>query len=558
MAFRNRSHQPLHSVASVDLDVEGASNSSISESYHQGLPWPLSNQRSISSWSAKGPADYVPTLSILQSAKAHLGWARQGLVDANRWGNAMGLVKSSPEIRVGILKGLGLSGVLVAIIFFFELAFFPKVLYQNSSSSNDPRGRLPSDHSSLSNIIWLYPLIGGSFLLASTWSSDVAQAAYKIRHGHTKGLASISTVAASSFPPGTSRRLVQESYRLILIVNYTILGLLLHKIPHVGPILAFLFMSIIDGYYCFEQYWITRGWSLERRMRFCEERWSYFVAFGLPSTAISYFHPSGLLNLMLFMLIFPLCTVLSMLSNPQPRVSASGSVAFVPGLVDRGYQAFGNDDSAAAGAQAGTSAVNLSRWLPQRLPIFWPTVTLHKMLLRWFPDLKDTSGHLPSASSASALAAARAYERSQFGKGPGGFMGSGMGFSTLRNGNGFMTNGKGASPYGPTAAQGRTAAQLVGGIWNDPNLSATTTRSPWNSPGPGWTGEGASLGPTRGAGAFPPPQTNLANNPLDPYQPSQKISPQSRTMASHPSSTPSTIASAPPPSAPPKSGKKMD
>lgn len=29
------------------------------------------------------------------------------------------------------------------------------------------------------------------------------------------------------------------------------------------------------------------------------------MAFGLPSTAISFFHPSGLLNLMLFMLMFP-------------------------------------------------------------------------------------------------------------------------------------------------------------------------------------------------------------------------------------------------------------
>jgi hypothetical protein len=40
-------------------------------------------------------------------------------------------------------------------------------------------------------------------------------------------------------------------------------------------------------------------------MRYAESRWAYMIAFGLPSTAISFFHPSGLLNLMLFMLVFP-------------------------------------------------------------------------------------------------------------------------------------------------------------------------------------------------------------------------------------------------------------
>ena len=47
---------------------------------------------------------------------------------------------------------------------------------------------------------------------------------------------------------------------------------------------------------------MAKGWGFERRARFAEMRWSYMVAFGIPSTLISYFHPSGLLNLMLFML----------------------------------------------------------------------------------------------------------------------------------------------------------------------------------------------------------------------------------------------------------------
>ncbi|CAD6909058.1 unnamed protein product [Tilletia caries] len=100
----------------------------------------------------------------------------------------------------------------------------------------------------------------------------------------------------------TSRRFLQESYRIILVLNYLAICYVLQKIPLLGRPLAFVFMSFIDGYYIFETIWVARGWSLERRMRYAECRWSYFVAFGLPSTLISFFHPSGLLNVMLFML----------------------------------------------------------------------------------------------------------------------------------------------------------------------------------------------------------------------------------------------------------------
>lgn len=446
-------HRPnAMSVSDVDLDVEGAGGGRIDEVYDTGLPWPLGTSARPTSWSAKGPAERIPRMPLIQSLRCHLNWARAGWWDGNRWPEAFKLIASSSEIRNGVLKGLLLSGTIAAVVFFFELAFFPKVLFQGPPVKNvQDMAESGSIIGGLGNVFWLYPLIGGSYLLASSWTSNIAQAAYKLRHGHVRRL----TLSNPSLPPGTSRRLVQESYRIILIANYTVFYILLGRIPYLGRPLSFLFMCLVDGYYCFEQAWISRGWSLDRRMRYCEERWSYFIAFGLPSTAVSFFHPSGLLNLMLFMLVFPFCTVLAMLADPQPRISASGAVA----SSTNGFGVGGGSDYANG---------PLHRLVPSRLAVFWPTVKLHRIVLQLLPSFADA----PLAPSAQA------FERNANMYGRTGGM-------TASNSGGFSVNGG----FGGFGTGGKRAAEMVGGIFN--NGSRSSFNSGRNSP-TAWSGYGVN------------------------------------------------------------------
>lgn len=73
---RHRSNLSL--ATSVDLDVEGGGR--LDEDYDAG--W---SHSSSLAWSAKGPAAYASTMSVLQSAKCHLMWAKAGWIDSNRW-----------------------------------------------------------------------------------------------------------------------------------------------------------------------------------------------------------------------------------------------------------------------------------------------------------------------------------------------------------------------------------------------------------------------------------------------------------------------------------------
>ena len=155
---------------------------------------------------------------------------------------------------------------------------------------------------------------------------------------------------------------------------------------------------------------------LTQRLRFSESHWSYLVGFGVPSTAVSFFHPSGLLNLMLFMLVFPVCTVLALLAEPMPTSSSLGSQAT---MLPTGPH---HDRSK-----------ELSTLLPARIPLFWPTVRVRRLLLTFAPRVVPLG--------AGSRAAPKKYDR------------------------------PGMAPRMPR----QSAAQFVGGAW---------TGSPVGSPAP--------------------------------------------------------------------------
>ncbi|KAE8233013.1 hypothetical protein CF326_g1953 [Tilletia indica] len=431
LGSRNMHKKSAFSLTSQDFDVEGAALDG--DDYDAGLSLPLMGSSGAAhgmAWSAKGPAAFKPALTPLGSVREHLVWARAGWRDANRWLEAGKLVAGSSEIRMGLLKGFLLTSSVVGGIYFLEFTLVPTHIFVHNERSD-------VTVNSLQNVFLVYPLIAASYWIASLWTVDVAKAAYSYKHGR-------SFSVMPSLPAGTSRRFLQESYRIILVLNYVAICYVLQHIPLLGRPMAFFFMSFIDGYYIFETIWVARGWSLERRMRYAECRWSYFVAFGLPSTLISFFHPSGLLNVMLFMLIFPFCAVLALLSSPQPR-----------------------------------SQPPSEPWLA-RIPFFIVTVKLHRALLRAFPAPAHRApvyGAAAGAGRAGALGA-------NSGAGVGGAYGYGAGVPTMGAGtNGYGgglgagSGAGGAGGGGPNAYDGstfgrRTAAQMVGGAWGAGNSSS--------------------------------------------------------------------------------------
>lgn len=88
---------------------------------------------------------------------------------------------------------------------------------------------------------------------------DVAQAAHRLKHGRGMSLNGPNILPAGYVPllgyhrslltstKRTSRKLVLESYRVILVLNYTLISLALQQIPWIGRWLAFFFMVRYDA-----------------------------------------------------------------------------------------------------------------------------------------------------------------------------------------------------------------------------------------------------------------------------------------------------------------------
>lgn len=238
-------------LQSVDLNTDANLGSQLDEDYDAG--WPSS---STGLWSAKGPTVYAPRMSLARSAKLHAQWALGGWSDANQWKRAMKLVRMyvpchsprSSELRLGLVKGLLLSGVVCALVYFFSLTLLPE--FRSAEEEEEQAVWIGS----VSSAFWLYPLIAGSYLIASTWTMGVAEAAHSAQNLHV---------------PDMRERLQHTSWvehvsRAVLIANYSLVCLALQYVPWIGPALAFLVMSLVDGYFCFEQVWAVRGWTFEK------------------------------------------------------------------------------------------------------------------------------------------------------------------------------------------------------------------------------------------------------------------------------------------------------
>jgi etoposide-induced 2.4 mRNA len=131
-----------------------------------------------------------------------------------------------------------------------------------------------------------------------------------------------------------------------------------------------------------------------------------------------------------------------MLGSPQPRIAPTSASTMTP-------------SSANSGLSPGiANNSTLSAFLPPRIPIFWFTVKVYRLILRLFPRLSaDTDNSVQQEMDSGNPSAWRFQAGSALGS--NGY-GSAMGTGIEMNGYGSTGAGK----------RGNTAAQFVGGAWN--------------------------------------------------------------------------------------------
>jgi len=74
--------------------------------------------------------------------------------------------------------------------------------------------------------------------------------------------------------------------------------------PMFGTVANFVIYSWIYAFYAFEYVWSYKGYTLEKRIKYFEERWGYMLAFGAPNALLSNYFPF-FLSSGIWAMIFP-------------------------------------------------------------------------------------------------------------------------------------------------------------------------------------------------------------------------------------------------------------
>ncbi|GAA6037092.1 hypothetical protein JCM8097_008726 [Rhodosporidiobolus ruineniae] len=242
----------------------------------------------------------LPPLSVTNTLALHAGFALQGAQDALKLHLAGQKVASDKVIQANVLK----STVLQAILLTSALVIKPILRRAVGLRATD------SVTSSIFylgfHVLWLWPLAG-----ASTYYSGLLRATSET---DKRGMGRQNQAADR----GLTAKLVSESYRTLVTVNYFVFFYALRLIPSLGAPLSFLYASVVDAYYCFEGHWVRNGWPFGERVRHIEQRWAYAFGFGFPITFLSWWSSDPVVNLAIFALLYPLFQLTSTVSMPQP------------------------------------------------------------------------------------------------------------------------------------------------------------------------------------------------------------------------------------------------
>ncbi|GAA5996200.1 EI24 domain-containing protein [Rhodotorula paludigena] len=403
---------------------------------------------------------HAPPLTLTNTLVLHAGFVVQGATDAMKLKVAGEKISMDKLVQANVLK----SSVIQGIVLVSALVVKPILRRLVGLRPHEPVTASVVFFGF--HLFWLWPLAA-----AATYYSGLLRPASETDKRRSAG---------GDPNRGMVVKVVSESYRTLVTLNYFLFFYALRLIPFLGVPLGFLYASVVDAYYCFEAHWVKNGWSFGDRVRQIEQRWAYAFGYGLPITLLSSWSSDPIVNLAVFALLFPLFSLTSSVAIPQPLdpalpgSSSSATPAFMHGASGLGHGSF---SIAAAEGGAEDRGRKGSALVPIRIRVLVVAELVY-----------------------AALAAA-------FGLSSGG-----AGGSAGRKKDAGMGHGHGASPARMAMAQRVNAF--------DPNYGATPPQDVF---GAGAGGGGSAYGgsayggsPVRGGGgAGPAPQRYSMES--DPY-----------------------------------------
>jgi len=128
---------------------------------------------------------------------------------------------------------------------------------------------------------WLIPVYSVSYAFNAQWTNRIAARTYYHVYQRNGESAAVGDIFIGFMRP---------IYRSVIISFFIILSFLIYFfLPFVGSYLYFVCLCWIYSLSIFEYTWANRQIRFIKNLEFFEQRWTYFLGFGIPVTALSFF-----------------------------------------------------------------------------------------------------------------------------------------------------------------------------------------------------------------------------------------------------------------------------
>ncbi|GAB5367976.1 hypothetical protein AAMO2058_001278200 [Amorphochlora amoebiformis] len=244
-----------------------------------------------------------------------------GIVDSIRFHNVLVFMVSSSVIRQNTFMCVALNlvifigsyymlGYLILPLLRIILTFDPLPSEVADEGENAPEGLdsailIEKSFFWLYMILWLYPIYAISNILSMIWYQSIVDAAYLLVRA-----------PKASRRPGQMDYLSEKIYNIYLTIGLLLQMNLTYYIPFIGSGMYFFHICWIYSLYSFEYKWEKEGRRLASRLKFFEERWSYFLGFGFPLAALTVWFP-GLVAYGLYAFTAPAFIMLAITAVPM-------------------------------------------------------------------------------------------------------------------------------------------------------------------------------------------------------------------------------------------------
>ncbi|KAI9179541.1 hypothetical protein H9P43_004869 [Blastocladiella emersonii ATCC 22665] len=315
---------------------------------------------------------------------------------------ALVVAYSSTQIQRAALKCFLLNGVLLlgSLVFYHLVVkqllalLFAWTLPEPAVAGEDPLAGstafavVDTAVHILYHVFWVYPVYALSFVLNSMWYTDIARRSLDIRQAQLRTLGRGNADAPPASPrvrKKWTQNIVDELYRGLLSVVHLSVAMVAYFAPALGPVLSFALTSWMYAMYSFEYKWASQGWSLEARLRHMEERWPYYLGFGLPTTALT-FYGNPIVTGAVFALLFPLYIITATMTTPPP--AGGRAPVLVAGTRSLNLGEIGNPPN-----------VERAYVAVPRLPIFSAANFACKLVLRSVSSQQEKRGKSPAPAA---------------------------------------------------------------------------------------------------------------------------------------------------------------